>query len=99
MNTVMLDKPIITKDKIVKSSQAAKQFGTIKKRAKDEPLFISDNGNIDTVLVGYDYFEKMYKRLMELEEKEGQRILLERVSDIEENPASTVSWRDVRRSR
>ncbi|MCY6485434.1 hypothetical protein OW763_13955 [Clostridium aestuarii] len=68
-----MTKPSITKDQMVKSSEAAKRFGTIRKRAKDQPLYITDNGNIDSVLLGYEYFEKMYKRLMELEEKEEER--------------------------
>jgi hypothetical protein len=36
-------------------------------------------------LLGYEYFEKMYKRLVELEEKEEERILSNRIEDLEKN--------------
>ncbi|WP_066827507.1 prevent-host-death family protein [Clostridium tepidiprofundi] len=89
-------KPIITKDQMVKSSEAAKRFGSIRKKAKKEPLYITDNGNIDSVLIGYDYFEKMYIRLMELEEKEEVKILSSRIEYLENNPSSAVPWRNIR---
>jgi PHD/YefM family antitoxin component YafN of YafNO toxin-antitoxin module len=91
--------PSITKNQMIKSSEAAKRFGAIRKKAKDEPLYITDNGNIDSVLLGYEYFEKMYKRLMELEEKEEERILANRIEYLEKNPSTAASWRDVRRTR
>lgn len=96
---VIMNKPSITKEQIVKSSEASKRFGQIRKKAKDTPLYITDNGNIDSVILGYEYFEKMYGRLIELEEKEESRILSKRMSELEENPSSAVSWRDVRRTR
>lgn len=69
MDVNAMEKPNITKDQIVKSSVASKRFGEFRKLAKKRPIYISDNGNIDTVLVSYDYFEKMYQRLHELEKK------------------------------
>jgi hypothetical protein len=62
------------------------------------PIFISDNGNIDTVLLDYDYFEKMYQRISELEELEETRILSERIERLDKNPELAVDWNDVRRS-
>lgn len=96
---VSMIKPSITKDQMIKSSEASKRFGQIRRRAKDTPLYITDNGNIDSVILGYEYFEKMYQRLIELEEKEEERILLNRINELEKNPSSAVSWRDVRRTR
>lgn len=88
----------ITKDQMVKSSEASKRFGQIRRKAKDTPLYITDNGNIDSVLLGYEYFEKMYERLMELEKREEERLLSKRIDDLENDPSSAVSWRDVRRT-
>lgn len=96
---VIMTKPSITKEQIVKSSEASKRFGQIRKKAKDAPLYITDNGSIDSVLLGYEYFEKMYGRLVELEEREEERMLSKRISDLEDNPSSAVSWRDIRRTR
>ena len=92
-------KPSITKNQMVKSSIAAKNFGRMRKKAKITPLYITDNGNVDSVLIGYEYFEKMYERLVELEEREEERILSKRIDDLENNSSSAVSWRDVRRTR
>lgn len=96
--TIMETKPSITKDQIVQSSVASKKFGEYRRKAKLNPIYISDNGNIDTVLLAYDQFEKMYERLSELEAKEEAMILTQRIDNLEKNPSSAVSWRDVRRS-
>lgn len=98
MSIVTDIRPTITKEQIVQSSVASKKFGECKRKAKLNPIYISDNGNIDTVLLAYDYFEKMYERLLELEAKEEAMILSQRIDNIEENPSSAVSWRDARRS-
>ncbi|MBV1821787.1 type II toxin-antitoxin system Phd/YefM family antitoxin [Bacteroidales bacterium MSK.15.36] len=95
--SVTMMKPVITKSQIVKSSEASKRFGQIKKMAKNTPLYITDNGNIDTVLVGYEYFEKMYQRLNELEKKEELLLLENRIADIENNPSLSISWKNIRR--
>lgn len=96
--TIMETKPSITKDQIVQSSVASKKFGEYRRKAKVNPIYISDNGNIDTVLLAYDQFEKMYERLSELEAKEEAMILTQRIDNLEKNPSAAVSWRDVRRS-
>lgn len=91
-------KPSITKDQIVKSSIASKNFGQYRKKAKLNPIYISDNGTIDTVLLDYDYFEKMYQRISELEELEEAWILSERIERLDNNPDLAVDWKDVRKS-
>lgn len=95
---IMEAKPSITKDQIVQSSVASKKFGEYRRKAKTNPIYISDNGNIDTVLLAYDQFEKMYERLAELEAKEEAMVLTQRIDNLEKNPSSAVSWRNVRRS-
>lgn len=96
--SVIEAKPNIKKEQIVKSSVAAKKFGEFKRRAKLSPVYISDNGNIDTVMIAYDQYEKMYSRLVELEAKEEDEVLTERIDNLKKNPSSAVSWRKVRRS-
>jgi PHD/YefM family antitoxin component YafN of YafNO toxin-antitoxin module len=91
-------KPSFHVDQLVSSSDASKKFGELRKRAKLEPQFITENGSVDTVLVGYDYFEKMYQRLKELEEREEEQILTERIARLEADPESAVSWKAIRRS-
>lgn len=91
-------KPVITKDQIVKCSVASKNFGQYRKKAKLEPIYISNNGNIDTVLLDYTYFEQMFQRISELEELEETRILSERVERLESNSSLSVLWKDVKRT-
>ncbi|HWQ73046.1 MAG TPA: type II toxin-antitoxin system Phd/YefM family antitoxin [Desulfitobacteriaceae bacterium] len=96
---VVMDNPIrLRPDQMIKASEAAKKFGYARKKAKDLPQFITENGNIDSVLMGYDYYLKMYQRLIELEEKEESRILNERIERLENDPAQGIPWRTIRRS-
>lgn len=94
---MMETKPVITKDQIVKSSIISKRLGQYKEKAKENPVYISDNGSIDTVLLSYDYYENMYKRLAELEAKEEEKILSQRIESLNSNPSKAVSWKDIRR--
>lgn len=95
---IIMKKPTFNADQLVPASTAAKTFGAIRKRAKVLPQFITDNGEVDTVVLEYKYFEEMYGRLQELEEQEEERILLERIKRSEEDPSAAVSWRSVRRT-
>lgn len=88
----------IAKEQIVKSSIVSKRLGQYRKKAKENPIYISDNGNIDTVILSYDQFEKMYERLMELEQKEEERILNDRIRQVEEHPELSAKWKDIRRN-
>lgn len=93
-----MTKPVITKDQMIQSSVAAKQFGRLRKKAKQLPQFVTENGVIDTVVLDYNYYEKMYERLMELEGQEDAEILEQRIERFEKNPELSASWRDVRRT-
>ena len=69
MDAVMNGKLVFGRDQIVSSSQASKNFGEIRKRARKEPLFVSDRNTIDTVIVDYETFEGMAVELEELREQ------------------------------
>lgn len=99
-----MDKPTFSVDQIIKSSDLVRDFSKIRKKSKDNPYFITDNGNIEAVLVGYDKYEELYqtflmyndmeKRLEELE----QQIADYRMDKSEKDPDSLVDWRSVRRT-
>lgn len=91
-------KPTFDVDQLVTSSDASKKFGELRKKAKMLPQYITDNGNVDTVLIGYDLFEQIYDRLTRLEEEEECRTLLGRIERLERNPESAKSWKAVRRN-
>jgi PHD/YefM family antitoxin component YafN of YafNO toxin-antitoxin module len=95
---IMDIKPPMTKDQIVKASVISKKLGLYKTKAKINPIYISDNGSIDTVLLSYDYYESMYKRIVELEAKEEEEILSQRIERLNINPSDAVSWKDIRRT-
>lgn len=98
MTNKQINKPHFNVDQLVTASFASKHFGDLRKKAKDIPQFITDNGNVDSVLMDYDYFEKLYQRLFELEEKEELQIIQGRIERMENNPSLAVPWRKVRRS-
>lgn len=98
MGVNTMEKLTFTKEQLVSASLASKQFGELRKKAKIHPMFITDNGDVDTVMVGYEYFEQMYQRLKELEQLEEAKILNERIERLENNPSLGVSWRTVRKS-
>ena len=98
MGASVLAKPNITIDQMVKSSEAAKKFGEMRKRAKKAPLYITENGTIDTVLISYSEYEYMYELLSEFEKIMDNNVLSERIAGLEKKPDIAVSWRAVRRN-
>ena len=91
----VLEKPRITQDQMISASTAARDFSSVRKKAKDTPLFILDRGKVDSVLLGYGQFEQMYMRLQELET---ELLVLQRSQELRENPNRAVPWRTIRRT-
>lgn len=67
MGTI-LDKPRFSVDQITSASIASKQFGKLRKKAKESPQFISENNVIDTVVLDYKTYEEMYIEIEMLRE-------------------------------
>lgn len=95
---MMMDKPVFSRDQLVSSADAAKKFGAVRKKAQEKPQFITDNGHVDSVILGIEYFEQMFSRLKELEKQEENRILLERIERLEKYPDSAIPWKAVKRT-
>ena len=91
-------KPTFGADQLISSSNASKHFGELRKKAKDLSQFITDNGTVDTVVLDYHYYENLCVRLSELEEREAERMLIERMERLDREPAVGVAWRNARRS-
>ncbi|WP_051775503.1 type II toxin-antitoxin system Phd/YefM family antitoxin [Paenibacillus tyrfis] len=72
MDTSMF-KPTFHVDQLISSSEASKKFGEVRKKAKSLPQYITENGNVDTVILSYELFESMFQRLNQLEQQELQR--------------------------
>lgn len=70
MVAVIEKKLVFGRDQVLTSTQASKNFGEARKRARREPLFVSDrNDGIDTVIVSFDEFESMAVELEALREE------------------------------
>lgn len=70
MVTVIDDKVVFGRDQVLTSTQAGKNFGEARRRARLKPQFVSDrNDGIDTVIVGFDEFEAMAVELERLREE------------------------------
>ena len=67
MVAVIDKKLVFGREQVLTSTQASKNFGEARRRARREPQFVSDrNDGIDTVIVGFDEFEAMAVALARL---------------------------------
>ncbi|MDO4290113.1 MAG: hypothetical protein Q4C41_02630 [Eggerthellaceae bacterium] len=81
MVAIVGDKIAFSRDQVVTSTQAGKNFGEMRRRAKRNPLYVSDrNDGIDTVIVDFDEFESMALELDRLREELFYRVAAERVA-------------------
>jgi hypothetical protein len=96
----MEQKPLFSDDQLIQASEAAKKFGIMQERAQNFPLFVTGKqGKIKTVLLGYGLFKKIYARLAELEEAENDRILRQRLDEVEKDAiGNSVPWDAIRRT-
>lgn len=87
MVAVYEKKLVFGRDQVVTSTQASKNFGEARRRARRGPLYVSDrNGGIDTVIVGFDEFEEMAVELQQLREERLYALAAARVAEIDANP-------------
>lgn len=101
---VTMDKPAFTIDQIIKASDLVRKFSEIRKKAKDKPYFITENGHVETVLLSYDEYEALYqtsllsKEMAEHMEDLEQQITDYRMERSENNPDQLIDWRSIRRT-
>ena len=86
MVAIMDNKVVFSRDQVVTSTNASKNFGRIKEAARTAPVFVSDkNSGIDTVIIGFEEFEKMAVELEELRTERLYSIAAERLSRADAN--------------
>ena len=104
MVAVIDKKLVFGREQVLTSTQASKNFGEARRRARREPQFVSDrNDGIDTVIVGFEEFEAMAVELEQLREERlhaiaaqgSRRATLIRIARASRSP---IPW-DVRGSR
>lgn len=72
-------KPTFSRDQIIPASIAGRKFGEVRKRAKRMPQFISEHNEIDSVVLDYRTYERMFAELEEFREKQFYAVAAERV--------------------
>ncbi|ALS74978.1 hypothetical protein AUC31_06945 [Planococcus rifietoensis] len=88
-------KPSITSDQIVPVSKAAKNFSYLRKAAKEKPQYLSFHGRIDSVMLDYREFERLYQELEYYKELFWKFEISNRVSELNAAPEKLVPLREV----
>lgn len=92
---IVMKKPNFNVDQVTSASNAAKRFGEIRKKAKQLPQFISENNKVDTVVLDYTEYEKMYIELEALKELAWEYEVMRRVQEAEANTNNSSSLKDI----
>lgn len=80
-----------SRDRIVSATQASKNFGECRRRARREPLFVTDrNAGIDTVIMDYDEYEAMALELERLRLERFYATAADRLREIDAHPEDVV---------
>lgn len=87
MVAVVDDRITFGRDQVISSTQASKNFGEVRRRAKKNPLFVTDkNASIDTVIIGYDEFEEMAVELDHLRQQVVYAVVADRIAEADAEP-------------
>ena len=80
MSSIVDGELLLTRDQIVTSTQASKNFGEVRRRARVRPQFVSGRSGIDTVVVSYESYEAMCLELERRREEDLLRAAAERLA-------------------
>lgn len=79
-------KPSVTPNQITPVSKASKNFSYLRKAAKEKPQYLSVHGRIDSVMLGYREYEKLYQELEFYRELFWKLEISNRVSELNAAP-------------
>ena len=80
-----------SREQVISSTQASKNFGECRRRARREPLFVTDhNASIETVIVDYDEFEAMAVELERLRHERLYATAAERLAEADAHPRDAL---------
>jgi hypothetical protein len=97
MGGMAVEKFYIATDQMIPATEVAKQFKAVRDKAKLEPQYILDRSTIDSVLVGFELFQKLVERLQELEEENLMLTVANRLEEYEKDPSVGIPWSQIRR--
>lgn len=95
MSINISDKPKFDVDQVTSASKAAKKFAKVRRNAKVNPQFISQNNQMDSVVQSYESYEKMYIELEYLRELFFELQLSNRIQKANENPELRFTLKEV----
>ncbi|GGL40083.1 hypothetical protein [Sporolactobacillus putidus] len=94
MEDSAMAKPKFNADQIVPASVASKTLGSIRKKAKKVPQFISENNKIDSVILDYRQYEDLIVRLHRLEDDLIYQEAARRLEDSEAGKTKPIPLKD-----
>jgi hypothetical protein len=86
---------LFSRDQLVNTATISRHFSRIKGLAKIKPIFITDNGNVDLMMMSYEAYEELHSRLLKLEAE----VVKYRAEEAKRDPDGTVDWQSIRRDR
>lgn len=90
-----LVKPNFNRDQFVPASKASKSLGDVRKKAKEQPQVILDHNKLDSVILGYEQYEKMYRELEFLRDMVWEVNIAKRLENADKNPTVRYTLQDV----
>lgn len=87
-------KPKFSEDQIVPASVASKTLGTVRRKAKQAPQFISENNKIESVILDYHQYEDLIVRLHRLEDDLFYQEVLRRIEDADSGKTKLIPLKD-----
>lgn len=87
-------KPKFSDEQITAAGVASKTFGKIRAAAKDSPQYILANNKLDSVVLDYSHYLKMYQELEVYRELFYMTEIARRAEYAEAHPEESVSLRE-----
>lgn len=88
------ERPKFSDDQITRASDASKKFGQLRTAAKDAPQYISASGKIDSVVLNYEHYLKMFQELEVYRELSYMQEISLRVEHSIAHPEDSLSLRE-----
>lgn len=88
-------KPNFNVDQVIPASIASRRLGEIRKNAKQLPQFISENNKIDSVILGYEQYEKMFMDLEHFRNLAWELTIAQRLKQADAHPDKRYTLEDV----
>lgn len=87
-------RPKFSDEQLTAAGVASKTFGKIRAAAKDSPQYILANNKIDSVVLDYDYYLKMYQQLEVYRELSFMSEIILRAEYADAHPEESLSLRE-----